>query len=77
MKKIPGTQEPMWRKKVFMAFGFKTTWMSGWKLRSTMGTHNHHFLGGITHILGMKTFIFHGFGVQGNGLFHLLTYGIY
>ena len=23
---------------------------------------------GITHILGMKTFIFHGFGVQGNSL---------
>ena len=29
-----------------------------------MGTQNLHFLGVTTHILGCKTFIFHGFGVQ-------------
>ena len=39
---------------------------------------NHHgnpkpsFLGCITHILGCKTFIFHGFGVQGQFTFRIL-----
>ena len=33
--------------------------------RNYHGNPKPSFLGGITHILGCKTFIFHGFGVQG------------
>ena len=33
------------------------------------GCHGNPILGVITHMLGFKTFIFHGFGVQGRCVF--------